>query len=1590
MATSARRPSAATAIVAVAAALFTGCGGEGALGPGAPADDDDSVVEPVDPDPDGPWLRRERAAPGSVTFTELHYHPRWSEDLEWLELHNPMVLDMDLSGWRLDGGLSHAFVDGTVLPAGGYLVVASDPDLLASDTGFDGALGPYEGRLSNGGERIELYANGGRLIDTVRYGDDAPWPVHPDGSGHTLAKVDADAASDHAENWTVSAEPGGSPGRSNGLDPLTPATVVELVSLEASTWSYDVSGDYPAADWAAPDYDDSGWEVGQAVFFAGGAEVDVPATAWITADNYYGLYLGRADGSDLRLVGEDPDGDWTTVEGFELLVTPEDHLYVAAWEAPGDSGGPQMAIAEVELPQHVVGTDASGFQWILGPVDASPGTAPTDPPPDAELLESLVVEAEADGTWTAPGVEADRSSGPWGGAVGAAFGDPAKYIWADTFDAVSVTNSDNTYALFRTVAPLSVGEGTTELPALPTTALFRTAFVLESDPASTDLLLECLVDDGAVVSLDGVEVHRVNMPDGPVDADTLAASPVEGPSRAYAWVAADGLEQGTGVLSVEVHQAEADDLDLTFGCALTARVAPEVSRPTPTVLLSEVPSGSTSPFWVELWNGGGDVQDTAGLVLATSAGEEVELPAVAITPDQLLLVDDVGLDVEVGDALFLFAADGLTLLDAVRVGEEPRARDVDRSWRFASEASPGGPNVVDRTEDVVIHEIQYHRAPLSQEDEPVTLRSDEWIELYNRGSTDVDLGGWRLVDAVAWEFPEGTVLASDAYLVVAGDAEALREERPDIDVVGDFTGRLDNAGDRILLLDAAGNPADEVPYFDGGRWPAAADGGGSTLELRDAWADNTAPEAWSASEEATRARWVDYGYRGPAEPSAVGPDGLWEELVLGLLGAGEVLLDDLRVVADPDGAAVELLPDGTFDEGGGSWRLLGNHRHSEVVPDPDDPANPVLRLVATGPTGHMHNHAETTLLQPVGAGEYEISFRARWVSGSNQLNTRLYFNRLPRTTRVEQPELSGTPGAPNSTATDDLGPTFDACRHEPAVPSPFEPVSVQVGVDDPDGVDEVALWSSVDGAPFAEQAMTEVAPGRWQAELEGRPAGSIVQFYAEARDALGASSTFPAAGRDSRALIRFDSPALSGGLHDLRIILTGADSDWLHSETNLMSDDLVGATVVYREAEVFYDVGVRAKGSERGRPMQPRLGYAVRFHDDRPFRGSHTTVLVDRSEGVGFGQREVLLNLVMTHGGSEFGEHNDLVRVHTPRPEHAGPAELQIDRFADLVLDSQFEEGADGRLFEYELIYHPLTTEDGTAEGLKLPLPDGVVGTPLTDLGDDPEAYRWTFLVENNEREDDFEGLIELCRTFGLPQPDFGQQVGEVIDVDQWLRAFAFATLAGVVDQYGSGAQHNAQFYLRPADGRFLYFPHDLDFFGSAQMAVVGNGDLARLIQDPLRRRSWYGHLQDIVEHTYNGGHLAPWCDQLGALLPEQDFASHCQFIDDRADWVMEGSPDAVLALYPPLDFAITTAGGEDFTVSASEVELEGEGWIDVRSVVLADTWEPMPLSWLDDRTWQVVVPLVPGANDLTLVATDLRSEAVGSDSIVVTSEPGP
>jgi hypothetical protein len=156
-----------------------------------------------------------------LRLTELMYHPTDggafdSEDYEYVEFKNIGNAPLALAGVKFTEGITFTFPDAT-LPAGGYAVVARDPAAFASRYVVPAGVpvwGPYNGRLSNGGESLKLEDLTSSTIVEFSYQDG--WYDETDGAGFSLtlkdpAHTDRTAYGDKAA-WRPSAAPGGSPG----------------------------------------------------------------------------------------------------------------------------------------------------------------------------------------------------------------------------------------------------------------------------------------------------------------------------------------------------------------------------------------------------------------------------------------------------------------------------------------------------------------------------------------------------------------------------------------------------------------------------------------------------------------------------------------------------------------------------------------------------------------------------------------------------------------------------------------------------------------------------------------------------------------------------------------------------------------------------------------------------------------------------------------------------------------------------------------------------------------------------------------------------------------------------------------------------------------------------------------------------------------------------------------------------------------------------------------------------------------------------------------------------------------------------------
>ncbi len=1007
--------------------------------------------------------------------------------------------------------------------------------------------------------------------------------------------------------------------------------------------------------------------------------------------------------------------------------------------------------------------------------------------------------------------------------------------------------------------------------------------------------------------------------------------------------------------------------------------------PGASLVLNEISAATDPDFRVELANLGTAPLDLDGYRIITSAGQNVTLSAQPIAAGGFVVLTptELGFTPVAGDQIYLYQPGGTVFEDARQVTNKLRGRDPNGRWLFPSGPTFGAANTFTFEDRIVINEIMYNQHVTGD-------AREQWIELYNRSANAVDVSDWKFGEGIKFTFPPGTAIPAGGYLVVSNDAPSLQARWPAVatKIIGNFSGNISRRGELIELEDVAGNPVDEVNFADGGRWPAAADGDGSSLELRDPRADNNAGEAWAASDESARGSWQNFTLQAPAT-NANGDPTRWNEFIFGLLDRGTYLIDDISVIESPTGANSELIQNGTFETDAAGWRFLGTQSHASIV---SDPTGQVLRVESTGPTEHMHNHAETTLKN--GAAyvtinsslTYRVSFRARWVSGSNFLNARLYFNRLAQTVTLPVAPGGGTPGMANSTMVANLGPTYSRLSHSPVVPDPGQPCVVTAVASDPDNVASMSLFYSVNGGAFANSPMA-LQNGVYSATVPGQSLGAKVQFYVEATDGAGAISYFPQGGPDSRAIIPWqDNQArltLPTGAepNNVRIVMTLADANTLHTVTNVMSNDRLGCTVIYNEREIYYDCGVHLRGSERGRNQTVRVSFNVEFPADQRFLGAHNTISIDRSgAGDQFSQKEILIKHGIVHAGGIPGSEDDLCRVIAPRTAHTGPAILVKQRFDGTYLDNQYDNGAEGRQFKYELIYYPNNTNNGNPEGLKVPNPDDVVGVDLNNLGPTKEFYRWHWLIENNTDADDYSGLMTFLTAFGRPaSAQYFADTAAMMDVDEWLRAWAIQILYGIGDNYSSGAQHNFLIYQRPEDGRWLNFPHDMDFTFTqgATSSLTPNGDLNKLLANAANRRAYYAHIYELCTTTFNSAYLGPWAQHYTKFVNE-NLTSFMSYVSQRSTFAL----GAVNSAIPPIAFDITTPDGSS---PDPQVNVQGHAWVDVHEMRLAGSNVPIALTWQTPNTWSTQIAIAPGPNVITIEAYGVQGNLIASDTVNIT-----
>ncbi len=155
----------------------------------------------------------------NLRITELMYHPQDTghhndPNTEFIELANIGTVPIDLDRVQFTDGIRFTFGSRQLAARETLLLVAHQQAFIDRYGDTLPVAGQYEGRLSNGGETLQLVDAAGESILTFEYQDD--WYDQTDGDGYSLIKTDPSTADPNSwsqpEGWSSSTAIGGTPG----------------------------------------------------------------------------------------------------------------------------------------------------------------------------------------------------------------------------------------------------------------------------------------------------------------------------------------------------------------------------------------------------------------------------------------------------------------------------------------------------------------------------------------------------------------------------------------------------------------------------------------------------------------------------------------------------------------------------------------------------------------------------------------------------------------------------------------------------------------------------------------------------------------------------------------------------------------------------------------------------------------------------------------------------------------------------------------------------------------------------------------------------------------------------------------------------------------------------------------------------------------------------------------------------------------------------------------------------------------------------------------------------------------------------------
>ena len=1018
--------------------------------------------------------------------------------------------------------------------------------------------------------------------------------------------------------------------------------------------------------------------------------------------------------------------------------------------------------------------------------------------------------------------------------------------------------------------------------------------------------------------------------------------------------------------------------------------------------------------YIELFNTTGQSIDLSGAWLSDEAGtNKYQIPeSTTIHARSFAAFDqnELGFALSAdGEQIYLMNADQTRVIDAVSFSgqangiSEGRYPDGAPDFQPLSTTTKGTANTTPRPSTVVINEIMYH--PISESDD------DEYIELYNRSAVPIDVSDWRLQGGISYQFPDGTQIPANGYIVVAKNVTNLVANYPQLNAAntyGNYDGTLGNGGDTVQLSMPEDLVAtnlvglvttnyfyitvDEVTYLDGGRWGEWSDGGGSSLELVDADADNRLSANWADSDESEKAPWTTIDVTAPlVNGGMVAAD----YIELYLQGPGEVLLDEVGFLHSVQN---ELFSYGDFSTGSEGWTFEGVVRHSFVETGVGVDNSPALHLVSVDRGDIGCNNASAVLDDAAETGSSKtgrLMAKVRWLKGSRYFLMRLRGNWIEASVPLEVPTDCGTPGQANSRRVYNAGPAIYDVSHAPILPAAGETVVVTARVNDPDGVSSATLNYRLDpNTTYSSRAMNDhgtggdavAGDGIYSATIPAQADETLVAFYVSAADRLSATGQFPANVPTQECLVRWGEEEISGGLGTYRLWVTQANLDfWGSREEN--ANDTMDATFVYGNDRVIYNVGTMYSGSPwhtvqyNGPIGSLACDYEINFHPGEKFMGSEPFVIAaEGSEDVeNLYDFTTQVDMTCTWIGRKLGlQYNYRRHVNMfVNGTRRGVVYLDTQQPNSEMLDQYFPDDEAGEIrkvedwFEFEINNTSQRYIMATLERFNDPAG-----------GIDVKRYRWNWRPRTTENHDNWYAFTNLVETINDTAAGYEKRAARWIDIRNFLWPVALNHVVGNWDSYGYERGKNMYIY-KPDNQGWRMLPWDIEL--ALDNDSRSPTDSIYSIHDPALRA--FIRSSPAIEREY----LMAFQEAVDSvLLPEVVNP----ILDERyenllANGIPVASPNSIevwiasrrsylQSVLPTAEFAVDAT---DTPVSSNRAVLTGSAPLQVAEICV--NGRPYPVEWTSTTSWQLTLPLNAGANTLLISGRDrFGNEVDGANSV--------